>query len=162
MKEKLEKKVSTPIINPEIGLNIKTIVFISVPYVPCISEEFRRIFHYISVVVIPVQMHPKDKVPLHLKENSVYWFCCEKDCSQFYSGESSTCLENRVKEHSSHVNHHIRTNSPALNCNTGKIYMWKIFSRPLGLNKSSDGSGQIADLDYLDLSLICCLNRADM
>ena len=49
-------------------------------------------------------MHPKDKIPLYLNQNIVYkWSCPEEHYSQSYIGESSRYLENRVKEHSSHV-----------------------------------------------------------
>ena len=65
-----EKKTSTPIKNPETGLEIKKSVFISVPYFPAFSEEFRKIFNYISVQVNfkgtntlkSILMHPKDNV----------------------------------------------------------------------------------------------------
>ena len=42
----------TSIINPESALEIKKSVFIFVSYVPCLSEEFKRIFHYTSIHVI--------------------------------------------------------------------------------------------------------------
>ena len=42
-----EKKPSTPIINLESGLEIKKSWLISVPYVPGLSEKFRRIFHFL-------------------------------------------------------------------------------------------------------------------
>ena len=49
-------------------------------------------------------MHPKDKIPLHLKENMVYrWTCPEESCHQSYICESIRYLENVVKEHSSHI-----------------------------------------------------------
>ena len=43
----LKKKPSTPIINPETGLEIKKGMFISTNYIPGLSEELRRIFLYI-------------------------------------------------------------------------------------------------------------------
>ena len=46
MMKELEKNPSTSIINPETGLDIKKIVFISLPYVSGFSEEFRSIFNY--------------------------------------------------------------------------------------------------------------------
>ena len=41
-----ENKLATPIINPDIGLEVKINVFISILYVPSLSEEFRRIFQH--------------------------------------------------------------------------------------------------------------------
>ena len=38
-----EKKTATPTINPDTYLEVKKNVFRSVPYVPDLSEEFRRI-----------------------------------------------------------------------------------------------------------------------
>ena len=44
MIKETEKKPATAIINPGTGLEVKKNVFISVPYVPGLSEEFRRKF----------------------------------------------------------------------------------------------------------------------
>ena len=41
-----EKKLVTPIINPGMGLEVKKNVFIPVPYVPGLTEEFRRLLKY--------------------------------------------------------------------------------------------------------------------
>ena len=77
-----------------------------------LSEEFRRIFRHTNVQVIfkgtntlkSILMYPKDKIPLHLKQNVVcQWSCPEESYSQSYIGESSRSLENRVKKYSSHV-----------------------------------------------------------
>ena len=38
-----EKKPVSPIVNPDTGLEVKKNIFISVSYVPRLSEEFRRI-----------------------------------------------------------------------------------------------------------------------
>ena len=46
------KKPSTPIIYPHTGLEVKKKVFISVPYVPGLSKEFRRTFQHTSIQVI--------------------------------------------------------------------------------------------------------------
>ena len=43
-------------------------------------------------------MHPKDETPLHLKQNSLQMVFPEEICSQSHIGESSRCLENRLKE----------------------------------------------------------------
>ena len=45
-------------------------------------------------------MHPKDKIPKQLHQDVVYqWTCPEENCNSSYIGESSRCLESRVKEH---------------------------------------------------------------
>ena len=109
---KIKKEPSTPMINPDTGLEVKKNVFISAPYFPDLSEKFRRIFQHTSVPVIfkgvtslkSILMHPKDKLPSQLKQNVVYkWSCPEENSSLSYIGESSRCLENAVKEHKSHV-----------------------------------------------------------
>ena len=49
-------------------------------------------------------MNPKDKISSQLKQNIVYKCSCpQENCNISYIGESSRCLENRIKEHSSHV-----------------------------------------------------------
>ena len=84
-----EKKPATPSPNPDTGLEVKK-MFSSVFYVPCLSEEFRRIFQDISVQVIfkkantlkSILMHPEDKMPAQLKQNIVYkWSCQEENCN---------------------------------------------------------------------------------
>ena len=79
---------------------------------PDLSDKFRRTFHHTSVKVKykgsgslkSILRHPKDKIPLHLKQNNIYkWPCPKECCSQSYIGESSRCLGNRVKGQSSHV-----------------------------------------------------------
>ena len=70
-----ENKSPTHIINPETCMEIKKTVFISVNYIPGLSEEFRSTLHYSSVQVFfkgnnllkSILMHPKHKVPLYLK-----------------------------------------------------------------------------------------------
>ena len=59
----------------------------------------------IPVYTSSVHMYAKDKIPSQLKQNIVYkWSYPEENCNLSYIGESSRCLENRVKEHNSHVN----------------------------------------------------------
>ena len=41
-----EKKPATPILNTDTGLEVKKNIFISIPYVPGLNEEFWRIFQY--------------------------------------------------------------------------------------------------------------------
>ena len=69
MVKESEKKLVTPITNPENGLEVKEKVFISVPYIPGLSEEFRTISTHTSVQVIfkganilkSILMYPKIK-----------------------------------------------------------------------------------------------------
>ena len=44
-----EKEPSTPIINQDTSLEVEKNVFTSIPYVPGLTEEFRRIFQHTSV-----------------------------------------------------------------------------------------------------------------
>ena len=86
-----EKKPATPIINPDIPLEVKKNVFISVPYVPGLSEQFRRIFPHTSVQVIfkganthkSILMHIEDKIPSQLKQNSLQKFLPRKKIGTF-------------------------------------------------------------------------------
>ena len=70
MIKETEKKPATLIINPDTGLDIKKNIFISIPYVPGLSEEFGRIFQQTYVKIIfkraklkSILMHHKDKNP---------------------------------------------------------------------------------------------------
>ena len=83
-------------------------VFISVPYIPGGSEEFRKILQDNKVQIIfqgcntvkSLLMHPKEKVPPQLHQDVVYqWTCPEETCNSSYIGGSSRCLDNRVKEY---------------------------------------------------------------
>ena len=83
--------------------------FVLVPYIQGLSEEFRKMFKNTQVQIIfkgcnilkSLLMHPKDKMPTQLHQDVVYqWTCPTKNCSSTYIGESSRCLESRVKEHS--------------------------------------------------------------
>ena len=72
-------------------------------------------------------MHPKDKIQSQLKQNIIYkssW--PEEKCNLSYTRESSRCLENRIKEHNSHVTseiyiHSISNNHPGVNISCLKI-----------------------------------------
>ena len=74
-----EKKPTTTITNPCAGLEVNKNIFTSVQYVSSLSEEFRRIFEHTSVQVIfkggnthkSILMHPKDKIPSYLKQNTM-------------------------------------------------------------------------------------------
>ena len=80
MIEETEKKAATVIINLDTGLEHKKKkknVFISVSYVPGLSEEFRRIFWNTSVQVSTKGANTlksilnEDKIPLQLKQSVV-------------------------------------------------------------------------------------------
>ena len=130
-----DKKPATLFINPDTGLEIMKNVFIFVPCVTGCSKEFRRIFQHTIVQIMfkgantlkYIFMHPKDIIPSQLKQNIVYkWFCPEENCNLSYLGESSRCLEKRVKEHNSHVTraiykHSISNNHPSANISHFKI-----------------------------------------
>ena len=108
---------------------------ISVPYVPGHREEFRRMLWHTSVQDIfkgtntleSILMHPKDKIPSHLKQNIVYkWSCPYENCNLSYIGESSWWLENRIMEQSSHrfsafYQHSVSSNHPKANISHFKI-----------------------------------------
>ena len=94
--------------DPTTGEEIKKLHFISVPYYPGLSEEFRRIFTETTAQICfkgqntlkSLLMHPKDKIPDSIKQNVIYkWTCTEPSCQQSYIGESSRCLQDRAKEH---------------------------------------------------------------
>ena len=63
-------------------------------------------------------IHPKDKIPKQLHQDVVYqWTCPEENCNSSYIGESSQCLESRVKKHnpsptSTIFQHSIANNHP--------------------------------------------------
>ena len=63
-------------------------VFISFPYISGLSKEFRRIFKV------------RKRFPSHLYKYILYrWVCPEETYNSSHMGESSRCLENRIKQH---------------------------------------------------------------
>ena len=81
--------------------------FVTVPYILGLSEEFSRIFKDTKVQIIfkgcntlkALLLHPKDKIPSQQHQDVIYqWACTNENCNS-YIGESSRCLESRVKEH---------------------------------------------------------------
>ena len=60
-----ENKPTTPIINPDTGLKGKQNVIISVPYVPGLSEEFRRMFQHTSVQVLFKEANTPKSILMH-------------------------------------------------------------------------------------------------
>ena len=71
MTEETEKKPGIPIMNPDIALKVNKNAFISVPYVPGLSEDFRTIPQHTIMQVIfkeaktlkSILLYPKDKIP---------------------------------------------------------------------------------------------------
>ena len=99
------------------------VAFVSVPYIQGLSEEFRRIFKNTEVQIIfkgcntlkTLLMHPNNKIPAQLCQDVVYqWICPTENCSSTYIGESSRCLESRVKEHSTSTAQYFNTTKPAI------------------------------------------------
>ena len=97
--------------NPKTGEQVSKSKYISVPYYPGLSEEFRKIFQYTQIQVCfkgkntlkSLLMHPKDKVEDSLKQNVVYkWTCSQKKCDSAYIGETGRTLGERVSEHAKH------------------------------------------------------------
>ena len=72
-------------------------------------------------------MHPKDKIPSQLKQHIIYkWSCSDENCNISCIGESSRCLENRIKGHNNHVTsaiyqHNVSSNHPIVNNSYFKI-----------------------------------------
>ena len=82
--------------------------FVTVSYIQGLSEEFRRIFQDTKVQIFfkgckilkTLLMHATDKIPTQLHQDMVYQLACtNENCISSYTGESSRCLECRVKEH---------------------------------------------------------------
>ena len=79
------KETSYPIINSEASLEVKKI---SDPYVCGLSEDYRRTFHNLSTLQT---------------EYNLQMILSQRKLWSILICDSSRCLENRVKEHSSHV-----------------------------------------------------------
>ena len=70
-----EEEPPTPIINPDTDLEVKKRFFISVPYDPGLSEEYRGILQHIPAykslkganTLQSFFMHPKGKIPSQTK-----------------------------------------------------------------------------------------------
>ena len=93
MIKETEKKPATPSINE-----------ISITSVSGLSEEFGRNCLHTSVQVIFKGPNSLKliliylKIPSQLKQNIINkWACPEENCNLSYTGESSGCLGNRVK-----------------------------------------------------------------
>ena len=100
---------SDPLIHPETGVEIQKHFYISVPYIPGLSESYKKIFKYTPIQVCfkgvntlkSLLMHPKDKISTNQKKDIVYHWECQADgCNSSYIGETSRALGERVKEHS--------------------------------------------------------------
>ena len=109
--------------------------FVTVPYILGLSEEFRRIFKDTKVQIIlkgcnTLVMHPKDKVPTQLHQDVVHqWTCANENCNSSCIGESSRCLESRVKEHDTSSTSTIFQHCMILNHPTVSISQFKIIDQ---------------------------------
>ena len=81
--------------------------FVTDAYIQGQSKEFRKILKDTEVQIIfkgcntlkTLLMHPKDNIPTQLHSDVAYqWACANENCNSSYIGESSRCLESRVKE----------------------------------------------------------------
>ena len=127
-----EKKLPLLVIN---WSGLKKNILISASYVPSLNKEFRRVFNHTNIQVIlkcanalnSILAHPKDKTPLHFKQLIVCKLSCPKDCcSESYISELSRCIENRVKEHSSHISSAVNIDSESKNFHCAKIFHFKV------------------------------------
>ena len=112
--------------------------FVSAPYIQGLSEKFRRIFKNTKVQIIfkgcitvkTLLMQPKDKIPAQLYQDIVYQCTCStENCSSTYIGESSRCLESRVKEHSTSSTGAIFQHSTTCNHPKADISQFKILDQ---------------------------------
>ena len=67
MIKEMQKKPSTPKINPETCLEIKKSVCMSAPYIPGLSKEFKGIFHYTGVHMISKGKNTVKSNQMHIK-----------------------------------------------------------------------------------------------
>lgn len=89
-------------------INRKNIVIL--PYVENISDDIKRIFRKVglhTIFKVPFYLKKcfpliKDKLPLFKSFNIVYSIPCI-GCSQVYIGQTSRCLETRIKEHKRNI-----------------------------------------------------------
>ena len=108
---------------------------VSVSYIQGLSEVFRRILKNTKVQIIfkgcntlkTVLMHPKDKILTQQHQDVVYqWTCSTENCSSTYIGESSRCLQSRVKEHNTSSTSTIFQDSTTCNHPKADITQFKI------------------------------------
>ena len=77
-------------------------------------------------------MHPKDKIPTHLHQDVVYqWTCTEENCNSSYIGESSRCLESRIKGHNTSATSAIFDHSSINNHSKVDISQFKIIDQDM-------------------------------
>ena len=75
-------------------------------------------------------MHPKDKIPTQLHQDVVYqWTYPAEIFSSTYIGETSRCLESRVKEHSTSSTSTIFQHSTTCNHPMADISQYKILDQ---------------------------------
>ena len=75
-------------------------------------------------------MHPKDKISTQVHKDVIYQLTCAIDnCNSSYIGESSICLESRVKEHSTSSTSTIFQHCTTLNHPTTNLSQFKIIDQ---------------------------------
>ena len=74
-------------------------------------------------------MHPRDKIQTQLHQDVVYqWTCANENCNS-YTGESSGCLESRVKECNTSFASTIFQHCTTQNHPKGNIFQFKIIDQ---------------------------------
>ncbi|KAM0737118.1 hypothetical protein ACS0PU_000211 [Formica fusca] len=88
----------------------KTVSYFTIPYVPAISEQFKRITKDLNVRLSYqslnklnsfIKVH-KDPCPLTARQNVVYKIGCN-DCDASYVGQTKRQLNTRILEHKNHI-----------------------------------------------------------
>ena len=75
-------------------------------------------------------MHPKGEIPTQLCHDVFYqWTCPENNCNSSYIGESSRCLESRVKEQNTSYTGAIFQHSTTYNHHKADISQFKIIDQ---------------------------------
>ena len=111
---------------------------VTVPIVKWLSKQFRRIVEKECMRIIfkgkntleLLLMYPRDPVTNHLEPDVVYKeSCLVEDCNSVYTGESSRCLETRVKEHSKGIQSNVSLHSFMNNHPVANISHFSIITR---------------------------------
>lgn len=88
----------------------ESVSYFTIPYVPLISEQFKRITKDLNVKLSYrslnkmnsfIKVH-KDSCPLSSRQNVVYRINC-KDCDASYVGQTKRQLNTRISEHKNHI-----------------------------------------------------------
>lgn len=96
--------------------------FITVPYLPNVTEHFRSITKNLDVKLSYTSLNKLNKfikvhknyIPANFKTNVVYKINCS-DCDASYIGQTSRMLKTRISEHKSQINRNYVTPSVVTN-----------------------------------------------